>query len=101
MNNLAGVLRSQGKYEKAEKMHRQTLELSEEVLGKKHPFTLTSINNLAGVLDSQGKYEKAEEIYQQTLELREEVLGRKHPDTLISMNNPTFPFSLYPCANYC
>ena len=47
MNNLALVLSDQGKYEEAEEMHRQTLGLSETVLGKEHPDTLTSMNNLA------------------------------------------------------
>jgi tetratricopeptide (TPR) repeat protein len=37
MNNLPLVLRSQGKYEEAERMYRRALELSEEVLGQKHP----------------------------------------------------------------
>ena len=31
-------------------MHRQELGLSEAVLGKEHPSTLTSMNNLATVL---------------------------------------------------
>jgi hypothetical protein len=39
MNNLAGVLREQGKYEQAEEMHRQVLGLSETVLGKEHSHT--------------------------------------------------------------
>ena len=87
MNNLAIVLNSQGKYEEAEQMHRQTLALRETVLGREHPDTLDSMNNLALVLDSQGKYEEAEQTHRQTLALMETVLGREHPDTLASMNN--------------
>ena len=37
MNNLAAVLGSQGKYEEAEAMHRQVLDVRTEVLGAKHP----------------------------------------------------------------
>jgi hypothetical protein len=37
------VLSHQGKYEEAEKMHRQALGLRETVLGKERPDTLTSI----------------------------------------------------------
>jgi Flp pilus assembly protein TadD len=62
MNNLALVLLGQGKYEEAEEMHRQTLELREKVLGREHPDTPGSMNNLALVLESQGKYEEAEYI---------------------------------------
>jgi tetratricopeptide (TPR) repeat protein len=81
------VLHSQGKYDEAETMHRQELQLCEEVLGQRHPDTLRSMNNLAVVLKSQGKYDEAEAMHRQTLQLREEVLGQRHPDTLTSMNN--------------
>jgi Tfp pilus assembly protein PilF len=80
MNNLALVLDSQGKYEEAEAMHRQTLATSEKVLGHEHPSTLTSMNNLAGVLNSQGKYEEAEVMHRQTLATREKMLRHEHPD---------------------
>jgi hypothetical protein len=43
MNKLANVLSNQGKYERAEEMHRQALGLSETVLGKEHLFRLTSM----------------------------------------------------------
>jgi hypothetical protein len=48
MNNLALVLSYQGKYEQAEEVQRQVLELRKTVLGKEHPDTLTNMNNLAG-----------------------------------------------------
>jgi hypothetical protein len=35
-----------GKYKEAEQIGRRTLRLSEKVLDKEHPNTLTSINNL-------------------------------------------------------
>jgi len=63
MNNLAMVLKDQGKYEQAEEMYRQALGLSETVVGKEHPDILTSMNNLAIALRNQGKYEQAEEMF--------------------------------------
>jgi prophage maintenance system killer protein len=75
------------KYEQAEEMHRQALGLRETVLGKEHPYTLTSMNNLANLLSNQGKYEQAEEMHRQALRLKEAVLGKEHPSTLTSMNN--------------
>jgi nucleoside phosphorylase len=86
-NNLAGVLKDQSKYGEAELLYRQTLQEREDVLGKRHPDTLTSRNNLAGVLKDQRKYVEAELLYRQTLQEREDVLGQKHPDTLMSRNN--------------
>ena len=81
-----------GKYEEAEVMHQETLELKENVLGRDHPFTLGSMNNLALLLNKQGKDEKAETMHRETLELRERVLGKEHPDTLTSMNNLALVF---------
>ncbi|KAK4109332.1 hypothetical protein N656DRAFT_839255 [Canariomyces notabilis] len=102
--NVGEGLHQLGKYEDAERMHRQGLGLSEKVLGKEHPDTLTSMNSLANtltsmnslalVLESQGKYEEAERMHRQALGLREKELGlsekvsgKEHPDTLTSMNN--------------
>ncbi|KAK4224628.1 hypothetical protein QBC38DRAFT_484983, partial [Podospora fimiseda] len=56
------VLDRQVKYEEAEKMHRQALQLFEKVLGKEHPSTLSSMGNLVGVLNDQGKYKEAEQM---------------------------------------
>ncbi|RYP64947.1 hypothetical protein DL770_009102 [Monosporascus sp. CRB-9-2] len=67
MNNLAHVLDSQGKYDEAEQMHRQALALKEEVLGREHPSTLTSINNLAKTLRYQGKKDEAEQVSRSTI----------------------------------
>ena len=44
-------------------MHRETLEPMEEVLGKEHPDTLTSINKLERVLRHQGRDEEAKELH--------------------------------------
>jgi tetratricopeptide (TPR) repeat protein len=63
MNNLAQVLGSQGRYEEAERMHRQALQLIKKVLGQEHPHTLTSMDNLAEVLRSQGKDEEAKRMF--------------------------------------
>jgi primosomal replication protein N len=86
MNNLANVLDSQGKYEEAEAMHQQTLQLKEKVLGKEHPSTPESINNLALVLNHQGKYKEAEVMHRQTLQMIEKVLSKEHPSTVARIN---------------
>ncbi|KAJ3551744.1 hypothetical protein NPX13_g11291 [Xylaria arbuscula] len=60
--NIAESYSILGKYDNAELLYRQTLELKEGVLGLEHPSTLASMNNLAFVLGRQGKYEEAETI---------------------------------------
>ena len=61
MIGLAYELR--GKYDAAEPLYRETLELSEKVLGKEHPNTLQSMNNLALLFESQGKSSKPRRVF--------------------------------------
>jgi hypothetical protein len=65
MNNLAGVLRSQDKYEEAEEVLRQARGLNGTALDKEHPNTLTSTNNLVLVLSDRSEYGQAEEMHLQ------------------------------------
>ena len=64
MDNLATVLRKQGKWQEAEDIHRKVLEARWRTLGEDHPDTLGSLNNLAIVLQAQGKWQKAEYMHQ-------------------------------------
>ena len=47
--------RNLGKYEEAGQMHRQALQLYEKVLGKGHPYMLTSMNNLTAYLRARSR----------------------------------------------
>lgn len=86
MNNLASVLREQGKYEESSKLSREVLRRREEA-DEKHPHTFTSMSNLSRVLDEQGKHDEAESLSRQALRGRTEALGEQHLDTLISIND--------------
>jgi CHAT domain-containing protein len=87
VNNLAGLYRATGRFEKAEPLYERALEGRERVLGRDHPDTLGSVNNLAALYDATGRFAEAEPLYERALEGRERVLGRDHPDTLSSVNN--------------
>ena len=86
MANLAATYRDQGRYDEAEKLQVQVMEIRKRVLGEKHPDTLTSIANLASIHRDQERW-KAEELFVQVMEIRKRVLGQEHPDTLTSMAN--------------
>ena len=47
LNNLAGLYKSQGRYDQAEPLYLQALEIYQQVLGDNHPTTLTVCENLA------------------------------------------------------
>ena len=85
MNNLALMLSHQGKYEAAEQMHQQMLDIAEKLLGPEHPETLMGINNFALALLYQGNYKRAKGMHQQALELKKKVLGPEHSSTLAGM----------------
>ena len=46
LNNLAGLYNFQGKYEAAEPLYIEALEIAESVLGENHPNTNTIRENL-------------------------------------------------------
>jgi tetratricopeptide (TPR) repeat protein len=78
---------AQGKLAEAEPLFREALEGGREVLGSRHPATMTSVGNLAFLLEKQGKLAEAEPLCREALEGKREVLGPRHPDTLTSVNN--------------
>ncbi|AKE64763.1 hypothetical protein MYAER_2419 [Microcystis aeruginosa NIES-2549] len=82
LNNLAKLYQSQGRYEEAETLFLQALELRKQLLGDKHPDVSSSLNGLAKLYDSQGKYEEAEPLYLQALAIAEQALGENHPTTV-------------------
>jgi len=69
-----------GKYEKAEPLYRQAMEIRKQTLGEKDYYYAISLMNLAALYDNMGDYAKAEPLYRQALEIRRQTLGEKHPD---------------------
>jgi Tetratricopeptide repeat len=80
------VLSDQGKYREAEQMHQEVVEVTERVLGKEHPDTLTRMNNLASVLSDQRQYEKAAEIQVVVVVGFLRIFGSEHPNSRRCMN---------------
>jgi hypothetical protein len=76
------VLNSQGKYEKAEAMNRQTLARREKVLGPEHPHTLTSMYCLAHLLAKQHRIDESLVLYQRASAGYDIALGKDHPTTV-------------------
>eukprot|EP00898_Chlorokybus_atmophyticus_P004753 jgi/Chlat1/5279/Chrsp35S05191 len=80
-------LTCEGRYGKAEALHRRALAICEAQLGSDHPDTATSLNNLASVLRKLGKLDDAEALHRRALAIREAQLGSDHPKTATSLNN--------------
>ena len=84
---LAMELKAQGKFDEAEPLYREALEVSRATLGNRHPDTLGSINNLGALLLDKGELATAEALLREALEVSRETLGSRHPSTLLYINN--------------
>jgi tetratricopeptide (TPR) repeat protein len=87
LNNLAALYSSQGRYNDAEPLFLQSLDIYKRQLGNDHPHVATSLNNLAELYKSQGRYNDAEPLFLQSLDIRKRQLGNDHPDVASSLNN--------------
>jgi tetratricopeptide (TPR) repeat protein len=81
-NSMANALNANGKYAKAETMHREVLEATRLFLGPDSPQTLTLVSNLAAAIGAQGKHTEAVAMYREVLVARQRVLGPEHKNTL-------------------
>jgi tetratricopeptide (TPR) repeat protein len=79
LNNLAGLYRAQGQYEKAELLHQRALEIREKTLGPEHPILVKGLSNLAGIYSAQAQCEKAEPFHERALSICEKALGANIP----------------------
>jgi tetratricopeptide (TPR) repeat protein len=86
-HDVAEGLRIIGKYEEAEQMCRQTLQLSKTVFGAEHRNTIRCMIDLACSLNMSRKSREAEEMHRQLLPLAKEVFGAEHFATLRCINS--------------
>jgi tetratricopeptide (TPR) repeat protein len=71
---LAGLLQNTGRYEDAETLYREALEIYRRLATQNpsayEPDVETTFNNLENLLQSTRRYEDAENLYQEVLEIR-------------------------------
>ena len=87
LNNLAALLKTQGKYAEAEPLYRRALAIDEKALGKDHPDVAIDLNNLALLLKTQGKFAATEPLFRRALAIDEKALGKDHPTTVTIRSN--------------
>ena len=76
-----------GVYNKALELHEELYVTRKEVLGEKHPDTLSALNGLACSYFYSGDYSKVLELQNKLYNARKEILGESHPDTLNALSN--------------
>ena len=87
LNNLGGVYKRTGQFEKAESLYKKSLNIQEKLLIKDDPMIAGILNNLAGIYNLQGQYEKAKPLYEDALTMDTKIFGEDHPETATDMNN--------------
>jgi serine/threonine protein kinase/tetratricopeptide (TPR) repeat protein len=87
MTLLATLYLDQERYDDAEPLLTEALELQRRDLGEERPATLETGTNLARTYQGQGRIAEAEALYASVLEHKRRVLGEDHPSTLDLMNN--------------
>ena len=86
MNDLASVCWNAGKWDEAESLGVQVVEMA-KARGEEHPDRLAGMNNLATTYWSQGRWNEAAALSEQAIEISKRVLGEEHPNTLTHMAN--------------
>ena len=62
MANLASTYRNQGRWNEAEQLEVQVMDMRKKLLGAEHPHTLTFMGNLASTYRNQGWWNEAEQL---------------------------------------
>ena len=73
--NLANTYQNQGRWNEAEKLNVDVMDMSKRLLGPEHPHTLLCIANLAIIYQNQGRWNEAEELEIQVMDMRKRLLG--------------------------
>ena len=89
LNNLAGLYKSQGRWEEAETLFLEAVNIFRTLFGQKLNDNFpTSLNNLASLYESQGRWRDAEPLFLEALNIRRILFGQKLNDDLAtSLNN--------------
>ncbi len=67
LNDLAIMYKKAGVGQKAEPLYKESLEITQQLMGADHPEALITLNNLALLYKQMGRYEEAEPIYKDAL----------------------------------
>lgn len=85
MSTLGYVYKCLRRSKEAEVWNRRALDLRNQILGPKHPDTLSSMFDLARDLRDQGYLDEAERLWRIVVEERGNILGRGDNETLWAM----------------
>ncbi|MBV1860267.1 MAG: serine/threonine-protein kinase [Nannocystaceae bacterium] len=86
-NNLAQILRKQGRLQDAQVEQAAANAIFESSLGPTHPVTLTGNDRIAAILLEDEQYERAYAVLRTTLPALERAVGPSHPQVAATSTN--------------
>ncbi len=87
LNTLGKLYKDQGRYNEAESLLKDSLNIARNLLDNNHRAIAAYKNNLASLYDVQGKYRQAEVLFMESLDILKNLFGEHHPDVASVLNN--------------
>lgn len=78
--NLAHVHHDLWQHRDAGRLAKEALQIREEILGERHPDTISVSWRLAMIYSALGRHDEAERLSSKAVNLMKEILGRRHPE---------------------
>jgi tetratricopeptide (TPR) repeat protein len=86
LNNQGALYRATNRFGLAKTCFHHAIQISEEVLGEKHPYVAVSLSNLAYLLQATGHYDEAEPLIKRAIEIIKNVRGPDDADLARALN---------------
>ncbi|MEG3909047.1 tetratricopeptide repeat protein [Microcoleus sp. w2-18bC1] len=86
-NTLGTLYKDQGRYNEAESLLEESLDIAKNLLDNNHRAIGVYKNNLASLYNIQGKYRQAEVLFMESLHNIKKLFGEHHPDVASVLNS--------------
>ncbi|KAG8744243.1 hypothetical protein FRC12_014849 [Ceratobasidium sp. 428] len=86
MDDLAREYRDQGRWQEAETLEKELVDIKHRRLGSHHPDTLYSMSSLVEIYLRQARWDEAETLSQTLLEAKKQMLGERHSITVATLD---------------
>ncbi|MEM7188393.1 MAG: tetratricopeptide repeat protein [Pseudomonadota bacterium] len=87
INNLAESYRAMGRYQEAEPLFAQAMEITKATVGEAHPNYATRLNNMAMLYVEMERFDEARPLFAQAIRIDLDRLGAAHPQSMKHAHN--------------
>jgi tetratricopeptide (TPR) repeat protein len=87
LGRTGAYLTGRGAYDLAEILLRESISITPDSSGIRHPSMGSKLNDLGNLLWTVGRFTEAEPLYRESIALGECTLGEEHPDVASRLNN--------------